>query len=198
MSLTNYFKDLEYFFTIYGMTGDRDKKDQAIVYLEGRDVTIFQIPTQFADASTYDIWKAALIPLYPGCSAEQFCTLSDVTTLVRNTAKSLQTQIDLGEFFRDFVSQTSWLIQKGRLSTIEQGRLFLEALPPQLQNQVLAHLAAKDPDHIPDDPYTLSELYSAASIRMYGTSSAATPVAPNRCNSCHFCSWSDGPSDLIK
>lgn len=159
------------------MTSDRDKKDQAIVYVDGRDATIFKIPSQFADQSPYEDWKAALIPLYPGCSAEQFCTLSDITNLVRNASKSLQTQTDLGEFFRDFVSQTSWLIQKGRLSTIEQGRLFLEALPPQLQNQVLAHLAAKDPDHIPDDPYTLSELYNAASIRMYGTSSAATPVA---------------------
>lgn len=177
MSLTNYFKDLEYFFTIYGMTDDRARKDQAIVYVDGRDATIFKIPSQFADQSPYEDWKAALIPLYPGCSAEQFCSLSDVTNLVRNASKSLQTQTDLGEFFRDFVSQTSWLIQKGRLSTIEQGRLFLEALPPQLQNQVLAHLAAKDPDHIPDDPYTLNELYNAASIRMYGTSSAATPIA---------------------
>ena len=48
----------------------------------------------------------------------------------------------------------------------------MEAMPPILQSQVLGQLAVRNPDHVPDDPYTIEELYEAATLKLYGTSSA--------------------------
>ena len=45
-------------------------------------------------------------------------------------------------------------------------------MPPILQSQVLGQLAVRNPDHVPDDPYTIEELYEAATLKLYGTSSA--------------------------
>lgn len=35
---------------------------------------------------------------------------------------------------------------------------------------MLLQLAAKSPDHIPDNPYSLEEIYQAVTLRLYGTS----------------------------
>ena len=43
---------------------------------------------------------------------------------------------------------------------------------PILQSQVLGKLAVRNPDHVPDDPYSIEELYEAATFKLYGTSSA--------------------------
>ena len=65
--------------------------------------------------------------------------------------------------------QSQWLIGKNHLLQIEQECLFLEAMLPILQSQVLGQLVARNPDHVPNDPYTIKELYKATTLKLYGT-----------------------------
>lgn len=179
LALDQYFDELEELFSLCNVTDDQLKKKHACTYLKPTDVMVFKAPPEYADiGSSYDIWKAAIWKLYPGASAEHFCTLSDVKQLIEGTQRTLRTQHDLGTFYRQFIAQTNWLIAKGRLSALEQGRLFLQALPADLQSQVITHQAAKFPDHIADDPYDINELYQSATTRTYGTSSAYSILAP--------------------
>ena len=173
LGLERYFQELEHLLAQAHIADDEEKKKYAVIYLEPQDAAVFKSAREYHDRTkTYDEWKLAMWKYFPGSSSEQYCTLSDLRRLVEETQKTLVTQTDLGEFYRKFITQSQWLIGKNRLSQIEQGHLFLEAMPPILQSQVLGQLAVRNPDHVPDDPYTIEELYEAATLKLYGTSSA--------------------------
>ncbi|CDO76659.1 hypothetical protein BN946_scf184469.g1 [Trametes cinnabarina] len=69
---------------------------------------------------------------------------------------------------------TSYLIRQGRLSPAEQSRLFVRGIAPPLWEQISHRLQLKLPDHYPDDPYTLEQVYNAAKFVLHGTLSSAS------------------------
>ena len=130
MGLERYFQELEFLFVQANVTSDSEKKRYATIYLDPVDAIVFYTPTEFKDPTkTYEEWKLALEKYFPGSSSAQYCTLSDLRRLVEETKKTLTTQVDLGTFYRKFIAQLTWLIERKRLLQIEQGWLFLEALP---------------------------------------------------------------------
>ncbi|KAI9059923.1 hypothetical protein FKP32DRAFT_1579022 [Trametes sanguinea] len=69
---------------------------------------------------------------------------------------------------------TSYLMKHKRLSESEQSRLFVRGIAPPLWDQVSQRLQLKLPDHYPDDPYKLEQVYDAAKFVLHGTLPAAT------------------------
>ncbi|KAJ2970027.1 hypothetical protein NUW54_g12827 [Trametes sanguinea] len=72
---------------------------------------------------------------------------------------------------------TSYLISQNRLSTSEQSRLFVRGIAQPLWGQVSQRLQLKLPDHYPEDPYKLDDVYNAAKFVLHGTVTATPPPA---------------------
>jgi hypothetical protein len=84
---------------------------------------------------------------------------------------------DLGEYYRQFLAITTFLRNKGRLSTAEQSRAFVRGFPPDLWRIISQRLQLKEPDHFPDDPYDLEVIHEAARYILHGTPSAPPATA---------------------
>src|SRR6266850_2998421 len=63
-----------------------------------------------------------------------------------------------------------YLVNRNRMSVAEQSRVFFCRFRRDLLNKVLQRLQLKFPDHHPDDPYTLDEIYAAAQYALQGAS----------------------------
>lgn len=177
LSLDRYWTDLEKLFRMSGVSDIQEKKEFAQYYLKPEDAYLWSTIPEYADpAVDWDAYKKAINGCFPGLAGDQFCTRSDLELLARVTAPKIKTQVDLGEFYRHFKIRSHFLVEKNRLSTIEQGRLFFEYLPPALQAAISQYLMTKMPDHFPEDPYTLEEYCNAAVMRLRGTSSAVSVV----------------------
>src|ERR1700678_432293 len=66
---------------------------------------------------------------------------------------------------------TTWLIKKGQLSELEQGRAYIRAFPAQLQSTIVTRLQFKNPYHHPSIPYPVTEVYNTARTILQGISS---------------------------
>ena len=78
---------------------------------------------------------------------------------------------DLGEYHRQFLAITTFLIGKGRLSAAEQSQAFVHGFPPDLWHTISQRLQLKYPDHFPDDPYPLLDIHHTRYM-LHGTSAA--------------------------
>ena len=81
---------------------------------------------------------------------------------------------DLGDYYRQFLNITTYLIARSRLSSGEQSRSYLRGFGPVLQEKVHQRLQLILPTHYPDDPYTMEDIQTAARFVLYGTSTSAT------------------------
>lgn len=78
---------------------------------------------------------------------------------------------DLGDYYRQFYTITTFLRGKQRLSAAEQSRAFLRGFQPDLWGRISQRLQLQFPDHYPDDPYELDQIHEAAQYVLHGTPS---------------------------
>ena len=121
----------------------------------------------------YQKFVDAVCQLYPGSDVEQCWLIADMEKLVTDTSRTgISSLADLGKYHRDFVSITTFLITKNRLTAPEQSRTFTRAFPSELWSQVSYRLQLKFPDHFPNDPYTLEQIHDAARFVLHGTAAS--------------------------
>ncbi|CDO74316.1 hypothetical protein BN946_scf184449.g1, partial [Trametes cinnabarina] len=175
-TLRRFFQDLETLFERSGVEADRQKKEWVVRYLPIDVAELCEsLPEYYADDKSYNDFRQAIIALYPGASDERKYSVADVENLVARRAKSSIANIsELSAYYREFFAMTSYLIRQGRLSAAEQSRLFVRGIAPPLWEQVSRRLQLKLPDHYPDDPYTLEQVYDAAKFVLHGTLSSAS------------------------
>ncbi|CDO74527.1 hypothetical protein BN946_scf184997.g2 [Trametes cinnabarina] len=175
-TLRRFFQDLETLFERSGVEADRQKKEWVVRYLLINVAELCEsLPDYYADDKSYEDFRQAIIALYPGASDERKYSVADVENLVARRAKSSIANIsELSAYYREFFAMTSYLIRQGRLSPAEQSRLFVRGIAPPLWEQISRCLQLKLPDHYPDDPYTLEQVYDAAKFVLHGTLSSAS------------------------
>jgi hypothetical protein len=136
---------------------------------------------------SFNEFKDEMYKLYPGSSDDVF-TIHHLDALLGQRARlGVQNATELGEFHLEFRTISKYLISKNRMSQAEQTRGFLRGLQPELENKVKQRLQIILPQHNPQDPYDLKDLYEAASFCLLGsapdgsisaTRSGASPAAP--------------------
>ncbi|KAI0258010.1 hypothetical protein BC834DRAFT_837080 [Gloeopeniophorella convolvens] len=169
--LARYFEDLEYLFTKFQVIDPAEMKKAAIRYLDIDTADLWKTAPEYGDAGkTYDQFKVAIHGLYPGSTGDRRYTIKDLELLVSNTAQAgLSSSNDLGDYYRQFLSISQYLIIHNRLSTQEQSRLFRRGFNPELNTRVDRCLEVKYPDHHPDDPFDLAVIREAASFVLLGS-----------------------------
>ena len=88
------------------------------------------------------------------------------------------TTTDLGEYYRQFLLISRYLISMNRLSTHEQSRSFFRGLQPSLEARVRQRLQQKFIDHLPDDPFEIYAVYEAVRYVLMGSASMGVVQVP--------------------
>ncbi|KAF8194899.1 hypothetical protein K438DRAFT_1761178 [Mycena galopus ATCC 62051] len=166
--LRRYFTDLEFLLTRAAIASDAEKKQHATRFLSVEDQKIWEgLPTFTDQNKMYAEFKSAVLKLYAGNNEEHRFELSDLDSLIGQ--------------YSCFLRISTYLMNKNRLSTIEQSRAVLRAMQPSSFKQAIRRrLEIKKPDVHPGDVHALTELYEAAKFILAGTSqtSTHTPFAP--------------------
>jgi hypothetical protein len=180
--LRRYFTDLEFHFNRANVTHDGEKKQHATRYVDVDTSELWESLQEFTDAALpYADFVKTVHSLYPGSEEERKWSVADMDKLVGERSRlGILSLADLGEYYRQFLAITSFLISKQRLSEDEQSRAFVRGFQSDLWVRVSQRLQLKLPDHFPDDPYPLDSIHEAALFALHGTSSTLlASVSPN-------------------
>ena len=186
--LGRYFAELEALYTWHAVVADVDKKQGALKYLATAALErTWRASDTFTDATkTFDKFKQEIHEFYPGSSDDIF-TIHHLDALIGERARlGIQNATELGDFHLQFRTISKYLIDKSRMSQAEQTRGFLRTLQPELENKVRQRLQIMQPQHNPQDPYELKDLYEAAGYCLLSSAPAgslsairgATPLSP--------------------
>jgi hypothetical protein len=77
------------------------------------------------------------------------------------------TSADLSNYHLQFVTITSWLIEKNQLGILEQQQAYVRAFQPQLLSSIMNCLQLKYQDHHLNTPYKIEHVYEAACVTVF-------------------------------
>ena len=80
---------------------------------------------------------------------------------------------DLSYYHLHFVVITTWLMKKNQPQDLEQQWAYLQGFQPTLLASIMQRLQLKNPNHHPNVPYNIQEVYKAARFILQGS-----PVIP--------------------
>src|SRR5271156_3106202 len=154
------------------ITLDSEKKEQVLEYVEFDTEQIWRTFPEFSDVlKSYDEFKSAIFVHYPDATGEFSYSLKEMDLLIGQRLRlGLTTMQELSDYHLQFLGITRWLISKGHLADLEQQRAFLRAFQPQFLVLVMNRLTIKKPDHHPDIPYKIEDVYEAARFVLQGAS----------------------------
>ncbi|KAG5333787.1 hypothetical protein C0989_004834 [Termitomyces sp. Mn162] len=184
--LPQYFKELEYLFADCGTADNTQKKEYAARYISYDMAETWLGLPEFGDNAiignnvprpyTYQEWKVAVLRLYPGTDASARYNLGNLERLVNQTFNSgLATLGRFSDYYRDFQRIARWLLTNGKLYQNEERRLFQQGIPTSLWSKIVRRLEITLPDHHPEDPYEVDQVFKGAKWVLKGTD---TPLQP--------------------
>ena len=175
--LHRYFIDLDFAFGRAAITDRAEKKKHACRYVDVDTADLWESISEFGDQqSSFEDFVKAVHALYPGSEEERKWSVADMDKLVGERSRlGVHSLGDLGEYYRQFYTITTFLRSKRRLSKAEQSRAFVRGFQPDLWGRISQRLQLKLPDHFPDDPYMLDAIHEAARYVLHGTPSQLHP-----------------------
>ncbi|KAG5350042.1 hypothetical protein C0989_000513 [Termitomyces sp. Mn162] len=186
--LPQYFKELEYLFADCSITDDTQKKEYASQYISydmaetwlglpefGNNIVISNNTLQ---PYTYQEWKAAVLRLYPGADASACYNLGNLKQLVNQTFNTgLVTLGRFSDYYQDFQCIARWLLTNGKLYHNEECHLFQQGIPTLLWSKIICHLKITLPDHHPEDPYNVDQVFEGAKWVLKGMDTSMTKTS---------------------
>jgi len=168
--LPRFFEDLEQLMERAHIKASADMKKQVVRYVDFETEQVWKTIPEFKDANaTYDQYKAAIMVHYPDASGDYVYSIRDMDMLIGERQRvGISSAKDLSEYHLQFTAITSWLIDKEQLSKLEQQRAYIRVFQTPLLNAISNRLQLKNPDHHPNLPYKVSEVYDAARFILQG------------------------------
>jgi len=169
--LPRFFDDLELLMD-RALVQSADKKKQVLRYVDFDTEQIWKTFPEYNDGTkTYDDFKTAIIDHYPDAAGDFVYSLRDIDLLVGERQRlGVNTSKDLSDYHLQFMAITSWLIDKEQLGKLEQQRAYVRGFQPQLLTSIMNRLQLKNPDHHPNIPHNVKDVYEAARFILQGTS----------------------------
>ncbi|KAG5731785.1 hypothetical protein E4T56_gene1558 [Termitomyces sp. T112] len=123
-------------------------------------------------------WKAAVLRLYPGTDASARYNLGDLEQLVNQTFNSsLATLGRFSDYYRDFQCIARWLLANGKLYRNEEHHLFQQGIPTLLWSKIIHRLKITLPNHHPEDPYEVDQVFEGTKWVLKGTDTSTTKTS---------------------
>ena len=183
--LVRFFEELEYLFTRADLDKETEKKKHVLRYVDFEIEQIWKALPEYIDQmKTYVDFKNAILVHYPDASGDYVYSLRDMDLLIGERQRlGIANTIDLADYHLKFLTITSWLIEKQQLGTLEQQRGYLRAFQPRLLAAINNRLQMKNPDHHPNKPHTVKDVYDAARFILQSSTTAPqnyfSPTPPN-------------------
>jgi len=159
--LPRFFEDLEDLMTRAQIALDTDKKKQAVRYTDFETEQIWKAVPEFKDNNkTYNDFKKAIMQHYPDAAGDFIYSIRDMDLLIGERQRiGMATAKDLSDYHLQFMAITTWLIEKARLSDLEQQRAYVRAFPTDLLQAInnrysLSSLIITRAYHIKSPTYT--------------------------------------------
>jgi hypothetical protein len=176
--LPRFFRQLEALFLRSGITSNEEKKDYVISYIDASLADLWEgIPSFKSATATYDTFKAAVLACYT--DNDRKYNVSDLDMLIGERQRlGIRSLNELSEYHLRFQAVTSYLLEKKLIGKIEQFNAFVRSFSPAFWKDISRRLQVKHPDHYPDLPYKISDVYEAARFVLHGlpTGSSAIPI----------------------
>jgi hypothetical protein len=186
--LPRYFENLEQLMDRAQITDESEKKKQSVYYVNFDTEQQWKAIPEFEDPNiSYQDFKKAIMEYYPEASDGFRYSLQDLELLIgKHQHLGISSVNDLADYHLHFTAITSWLIEKQQLGDLEQRRAYIQAFRPQLLSVIINRLRLEKPDHHPNIPYRVTEVFVATRFILQGipssdfTSTATSiPKSPN-------------------
>ncbi|PPQ71592.1 hypothetical protein CVT25_007902 [Psilocybe cyanescens] len=141
---------------------EQETIDHALAYAPTEDYDLWALQP-VASGGNWAAFKAAMIGLYPGASGNRKYSVNDLQNLIEEQASvPMKTQNQFGEYYRAFLKISMFLKAKDRLTDREISNMFFQGFPLEFRREVREQLRLQNPQHHPDDPWSLDEISEAA------------------------------------
>ena len=162
--LLRYFSDLEYLFDSIPITNEAEKKKHTVRYADFNTEQVWRILPEFRNpTATYSNYKQAILFYYPDATEDFVFSLQSLDILIcKHQETGIFTAQDVCNYHLQFLAITTSLIERGHLDQLEQRRAYISAFWPQSLLAILDCLQIKDPDHHPNIPHVIQDVYEAA------------------------------------
>ena len=116
--------------------------------------------------------------MYPGALDDHACTPQDLDALIGECIHiGIVNPHKLGEYYRQFLLITQYLVSKNWMVALEQSCTFFGGFHSDFANHISQQLQLKQPDHLPINPYDLDDIYKAATFVLMATGYTQTSAA---------------------
>jgi hypothetical protein len=130
-----------------------------------------------AAGTDWDKFVKAVKTLYPGCEGDRRFTRADLAQLSLEQSRiPMNSQTELGAYYRKFFKISKFLISKKKLSELERNQLFQEGFHADISAHLRHRLSILHTDHHPGEPYEFDKVYAAAVFLLPGTSAVTIPA----------------------
>ena len=172
--LLRFFDELEYLFERAQLTDSSDRKKQLLRYVDVDTEQIWRTFPEFKlEDKTYTDLKEAILKYYPDASGDYVYSLRDMDLMIGERQRlGIASANDLTAYHLQFIAITSWLIDKKQLGDLEQQRAYVRAFQSPLLSAINNRLQLKKPDHHPNIPYEVQDVYEAARFILQGSTIA--------------------------
>jgi hypothetical protein len=176
----HYFADLQHLLAANAVVAEDEMKQAAVKYLKSVGTEkLWRTTPAFADAAqTYEEFKTEILSLYPSAGTDRTFSIQDLDMLIGERVQvGIISTNDVADYYRQFLLISRYLISKNCLSSIDQLQNFMCGFRPELVQRVMQRLELRLPTHLPEDPYTISEVYEAANFIIGGPAGGAFTTA---------------------
>ena len=155
------------------ITSEEEKKQQVLCYVDFNTEQIWKTFPRFIDNDkTYNDFKDMILVHHPDASGNFIYSIRDIDLLIGKWQQvGITSTKDLSSYHLQFIAITTWLISKGQLGSLEHQTAYIWAFQPSLLSVIMNQLQLKNPDHHPNIPHKVEEVYKAAQYVLQGYTS---------------------------
>jgi hypothetical protein len=140
--LCRYFADLDFTFKHASIIDEANKKKHACCYVDVDTSELWETLVEYTDITkSYEDFMKAVHALYPGWDEEWKWSIADMDKLIgERSCIGIILLSDLGKYYRQFLTITTYLRSKNRLSEAKQSHAFVRGFPLMLWSVILQRL----------------------------------------------------------
>jgi hypothetical protein len=150
---------------------DDEKIRYTIRYANPTNAEIWELlPAR--NGNDFNAWKTEVFALYPSLDNDRKYTVRDIKRLINTyRVKRITSKEDLGEYHRDFMRISVFLIGKNHISARERNRWYLSGFHTDLHDRIAQKLSIVKSGVNPDDSYKYLDVHKAAIFILNSSSS---------------------------
>jgi hypothetical protein len=117
----------------------------------------------------------AVMKLYPRADNERKYTESNLEWLIETQRQyGIESRAEFGHYYREFRRISKFLVDKRRLSDIEQNKMYMRGFDKRLRECMKSRLQVKFPDHYHDDLYEWQDFHECTHFLLAGTAAESS------------------------